>query len=169
MNSSLESNRVDSVMTRVLFTVRPTEKIAGVAQSFEEHDVHAAPVVNEDQVCIGVITSHDLVEYESSRSELSQYLDHGETFDMAHYGDSRSVPVLRVPIDEVGVQMTTQFESASPDMSLADAARLMCQRHLHHLVILDQGRHPIGMVSALDILGFLTDTPVVRQGPASAE
>ena len=162
MNTSIGTTRVDEAMSTVLFTVGPKEKITAVATMFEKHDVNAAPVVNDQNVCIGIITSHDLVEYESTRIKLMDHLDRGMGFDLGHYGDGQSYPKLRVPIDEVGIQMTTKVASVESHNTLSMAARKMCENHIHHLIILDDERHPVGILSSLDILGHVVGEPVVR-------
>ena len=162
MSTSIGTTRVDEVMNTVVFTVGPKEKITAVALMFERHDVNAAPVVNDQNVCIGIITSHDLVEYESTRIKLVEHLDRGMGFDLGHYGDGQAYPMLRVPIDEVGIQMTTKVASVEAHAPLSHAARMMCESHIHHLVILDDEKHPVGILSSLDILGHVIGEPVER-------
>lgn len=161
---ALGTTRVDEIMTSAVFTVGPKEKIADVAKMFDKHDVNAAPVVDDNNVCIGIITSHDLVEYESTRVEAERHFGRGPQFDQAHYGEGRSFPLLRVPIDEVGIQMTTNVANTERHSPVSRAAKIMCERHVHHLVILDDDKHPVGILSSLDILGYLTGQPIIRHG-----
>ncbi len=167
MSTSIGTTRVDEVMSTVVFTVGAKDKIPDVATLFEKHDVNAAPVVNDANVCIGIITSHDLVEYESTRIKVMEHLDRGLGFDLGHYGDGQSFPLLRVPIDEAGIQMTTNVQTAEVHTSLSHAARTMCEKHIHHLVILDDEKHPVGILSSLDILGHVTGEPVARHDRSS--
>ena len=162
MSTSIGTTRVDEIMNSILFTVGPKDKIATVAKMFSKHDVNAAPVINDSKVCIGIITSHDMVDYESSRIEVEKHRQRGLGFEKAHYGDGRP-PLLRVPIDEVGIQMTTQVETAEPHFTLSHVARTMCQKHIHHLVILNEEGQPVGIISSLDILGHILGEPVVRR------
>lgn len=164
MSTSIGTTRVEEVMNSTVFTVKAKDKLSAVAKEFDQHDVNAAPVVDEANVCIGVITSHDIVEFESSRIEMENHLEHGLGFDMAHYGDGKPQQRLRIPIDEVGLHMTCQVETADRNTPLSRAAKTMCQRHIHHLIILDEEKHPVGIVSSLDILGEILGEPVARQG-----
>ena len=163
MSTSIGTTRVDEVMNTVVFTVGPKDKIPDVAALFDKHDVNAAPVVDESNVCVGMITSHDLVEYEAVRVKVMDHLDRGLNFDLGHYGDGQTFPLLRVPIDEVGIQMTTNVESVEPHTTLSHAARIMCEKHIHHLVILDEARHPVGILSSLDVLAHVTGEVVARR------
>jgi CBS domain-containing protein len=162
VSTSIGTTCVKEIMNSVAFKVGPKDKIASVAKLFEKHDVNAAPVVNDSGVCVGIITSHDVVEYESSRIEMENHLARGLDFEVAHYGDGRP-PLLRVPIDEVGIQMTSQVKSVEPHAPLSVAARLMCQEHFHHVIILDPDNHPIGILSSLDILSHILGEPVARR------
>ena len=162
MNTSMDTTRVDEIMTTIVFTVGPNDKITDVATKLRQHDVNAAPVVNDENVCIGIITSHDLLEYESVRIKIMDHLDRGLGYDLAHYGDGQNFPLLRVPIDEVGIQMTAMLETVKADTSLSQAAQTMCRQHVHHLVILNEAKHPIGILSSLDILGHMTGQTVTR-------
>lgn len=163
MSNSIGTTCVGEVMSTVVITVLPTDKLQTVAALFEKHDIDAAPVVNESNACVGIITSHDLVEYEAVRTRMIEYLDHGLDFDLAHYGDGQSIPRLRVPIDEVRIQMTGQLETVAPHAPLLDAAHLMCEKHVHQLVILNEEKRPIGLLSSLDILGHLAGRSVERR------
>lgn len=162
MSSSMGTTRVDDVMSEVVFSIGPREKIASAAALFEQHDVNAAPVVDQAGVCIGIITSHDVVEYESLRIKVADHLDQGLGFDLGHYGDGKTVPLLRVPIDEVGIQMTSKVATVEAHTPLSQAARIMCGQHIHHLIILNQQKHPVGILSSLDILSHLTGEPLIR-------
>lgn len=163
MSSSIGTTPVEEVMNTVVFTVGPKDKLEAVAKLFKQHDVNAAPVVNDSDVCIGIITSHDLVEYESTRIEMENHLKRGQGFDLAHYGGGQSSQRLRRPIDEVAIQMTTKVQTTELHSPLSRAARMMCQQHIHHLVVLDEARHPVGILSSLDILGHLLGEPVTRK------
>ena len=103
MNPSLGTTPVEDVMSSTVFSVAPTDKIATVARLLDRHDVNAAPVVDADNVCVGIITSHDMVEFEAMYRELENQARHGQAFDLAHYGDgtpprSRVDRLMKLPI-----------------------------------------------------------------------
>ncbi len=162
MSMSIGTTPVEKVMSSTVFTVKPKDKLSDVAKLFDQHDVNAAPVVDDANVCIGIITSHDIVEFESSRIEMQNHLERGLGFDLAHYGEGKPSPGLRIPIDEAGLHMTSKVETADRSTPLSRAAKTMCQQHIHHLVILDEEKHPVGILSSLDILGEILGEPVAR-------
>jgi CBS domain-containing protein len=153
--------RVGDVMMETVVSVKETDRMEIVAQVFEDQDINAAPVVNATGQCVGILTSHDVVEYEARRTEISNEISHGAIFNNARYGDGPpQFPLLH--FDEAGFQMATSFATASREESLQSAAQKMCRDHIHHLIILNAENRPIGIVSALDILGHMVGEPVCR-------
>ncbi|MFK7769157.1 MAG: HPP family protein [Mariniblastus sp.] len=159
---SIGTTRVEDVMVTTLVTVAETDKMEKVACIFKENDIHAAPVISESGYCVGIITGHDLVEYEAVRMGLQNEKRHGTTFDMAHYGGGAKFRLPGLHFDEVGFHMTKKIEPAKLDDSLSHVAREMCKKHRHHVLVLDNEKKPIGMLSSLDLLGFVIGEPVCR-------
>ena len=143
---------VGEIATTSVITVRTRDKLSDVARLFESNDINAAPVVDTDGGCVGIITSHDIVEYESTREEMENQFRHGANFDLAHYGTGIPFSLPGKPFDEVAFHMTSNIGTIDREKSLADAARVMCDQHLHHLVILDSEQRPAGIISTLDVL-----------------
>ncbi len=163
MTPELQNHCVAEAMRDVTVLVRAHDKIEIVAKLFQDQAINAAPVVNADRVCVGIITGHDLVKYEASRIELENQLEHGRNFDLARYGNESPSRREATSFDAVEQQMTSDFQVISPQDSLAEAARKMCRKHVQHLLILDEAQHPVGILSSLDILGFLVDQQLERK------
>lgn len=158
MKHSIGTTPVREVMTSALFCVAPTDKIESVAQQLDIHDINAAPVVDGLNVCLGVITSHDVVEYEAKRSTM----DHGSDFQMGHTAEDGSFSIIGCPFDEAAYHMSTNVTDVSLDWPISRAAKTMCEKHVTHLIVLDEFKHPVGIISTLDILGFMIGVPVIR-------
>lgn len=160
---------VSEVMITKIVTVGETEKMEFAAKKLNEHDINAAPVIGRCGRCIGIITSHDIVEYESVRSEFIKEIGKGQTFCLGLFG---SEGVNRLPgrhYDEVGFHMSTTLHTAEADDPLSRVARNMCRHHMHHVIVLDRDDRPVGMLSSLDVLGFVIGEPVCRSAICSDE
>ena len=159
MNSfaQLDSVHVGDAMHPVRFTVSPIEKLDAVAKLFEKHDTNSAPVVDELGRCVGIITTRDLVRSQSLMSDMDARIDHGVSFDVSLRREDGSIELIPHPFDEVQRQMTSQIQTIDENDSLELAATIMCQLHIHHLLVLDGSQRPIGILSALDILAKLTE------------
>jgi CBS domain-containing protein len=59
----------------------------------------------------------------------------------------------------VGDRMTKPVLTVSPDVEIAEAGRLMGERGVHHLVVVDEAGVAIGIVSSLDVVRGLLGMP----------
>jgi CBS domain-containing protein len=59
------------------------------------------------------------------------------------------------PAIEVGAYMTADPVTVPPDMPLRVLAREMIDAHIHRLVVVDERRRPVGIVSSTDLLAAL--------------
>ena len=55
---------VRAVMTRKIAKISSRDKIGTAAEIFLDNRFHALPVVDEKNVLIGIVTSHDVLKYE---------------------------------------------------------------------------------------------------------
>ena len=163
MSNKLGATMVSEVAQTNLVTVQPTTKLEQIAKLFEQHDINAAPVVDGVGKCLGIITSRDLVRYESMRSQLESEFRHGLAFDLAHYADGSPSKILGQPFDEAAYHMSKDIKTISGTEPISRAGRIMCQEHIHHLIILDSADRPIGILSTLDVLAEALDEVVASK------
>jgi len=55
---------VADIMTTKLAKIGPEDKVGTAAEIFLDNRFHALPVVDEHNVLIGIVTSHDVLKYE---------------------------------------------------------------------------------------------------------
>jgi CBS domain-containing protein len=65
-----------------------------------------------------------------------------------------------LPSDCVRHYMTTDIVTAGPDTSLPRLARMMLDAHIHRIIVLDEERRPIGIVSSTDLLAAMAYSEV---------
>lgn len=63
---------------------------------------------------------------------------------------------------EVGEFMASKVLTASPDTSLEQAAQALAKQRFHSLVVVDEKRTPVGMLTSSDMLNFLVSHPAMR-------
>lgn len=66
--------------------------------------------------------------------------------------DWQVVEVEQLPTEDVGKFMTPDPVLVSADTLITELARFMVDAHIHRLIVVDQRRRPIGVVSSTDIL-----------------
>jgi CBS domain-containing protein len=118
--------RISDVMTEAAVTDRPDDSVASAARKMREQQTGSLLVTEGDQL-VGIITERDVLRTVAE-----------------------DVP-LDTPISEV---MSKDLVTAEPGTSLREAARVMTERWIRHLPVLEGGRL-VGIVSQRDLAGVL--------------
>jgi CBS domain-containing protein len=153
--SDLEQATVADAMSPVAKTVTPTQTMDTVARMFSDCKIGSVPVVDEIGRLIGIITNNDLARFQSQLNEANSHIDHGMSFELARRESDGSLEMVPHPFDEVQRHMTAAVQTIDPLSTLRLATRIMCQQHIHHLVVINREGQPIGILSSLDILAKL--------------
>jgi CBS domain-containing protein len=147
----------DLMETQVV-TVAPEEPLVRVRQLFLEEDIRAAPVVDDEQRVLGVISATDLLraaneDEEEAREGASYFRDDVELSawslaDLAEHFEAR------LGEHTVAEYMTDGVVSVPPDASPAAIARSLRANRVHHVLVVEQGVLR-GILSTFDLLGVL--------------
>lgn len=135
---------VADVMTRRVHIASPDTPFKLLVRLIEENRVSAVPIVDQAGRPVGIVSESDLLTKER-RSELS----HGK--DVFHFGKRRE---LKAKADALIASelMTSPPITVKATLPLADAARLMQERNVRRLVVVDEQGRIAGIVSRSDIL-----------------
>lgn len=158
MNSAIErliSLRASDIMRRDVVTISANQSMERAARTFLQSEITGAPVVDEQGHCVGVLSAVDFVRRSQQAptaadpaSTSPDETDHVLVQD----GPRGTLHIDESPHDQVRSYMTTGVQSATTDTSLLDVARMMCNEHIHRLVVLDDRAHPIGVITSLDLV-----------------
>lgn len=143
--SSLPRRRtVADVMTKNVHIAGPQTPFKLLVRLIEENRISAVPIVDQHGLPVGIVSESDLLVKER-RSEL----EHGH--DLIHGARRRG---LR---SKAGGTLASELMTSPPvtvpaTTSLSDAARLMQERNVRRLVVVDGRGRIAGIVSRSDIL-----------------
>lgn len=143
------SLRVSDVMTAGAVTVNESASMIDVARLFAEKRLHCAPVVDDNDRCIGIITASDFVK----RCELLAD-SNGEPHEVVNREDG--IQLEPRSFDYVSECMSQGVQSVNPSTPLIKAARVMNDAHLHVLPVVEDNR-AVGVVSNLDVVAALVN------------
>lgn len=138
--------RVADAMSRDVVSVRPDTPLHDVTRLLVDRDVKASPVVDAAGRVVGIITGGDLLARGGLPVRLSLQKDLPP--DMA----AHHLRLLEESGKTAADIMTTAPATVPMDAPLSDAARLMAQRHIKRLPVVDAGERLVGIVSRLDVL-----------------
>jgi CBS domain-containing protein len=123
----LDRVRVGDCMHHGIFACDPAAPLAEVATIMATHRVHAIAVQDERSRPCGIISDLDVIA--------------------ATAAGAATAPRAR---DIAG----TEALSISSDRSLRDAARLMTEHGVSHLIVIDRANgHAVGVISTTDLVG----------------
>jgi CBS domain-containing protein len=152
MNSAIErllTLRVRDVMNKQVVSIAAQQSLSAAAETLIQHEITGLPVVDERGDCQGVLSGTDFVrrlrsvrkgaaDDKSSASERPGTLE--ANFDAATVVRDVMTPLVR---------------SISPDASLMEAARAMCEHHVHRLIVMEGTQRPKGIISSLDVVAAM--------------
>jgi len=132
--------RVKDLMTTPVVTLRPDTPIKEAAALLVRHGISGAPVVDDHEQLIGIVSESDLMALETSPDSRSRILP-------------QRWRRIRVPrrVEQV---MTREVVSLPEGADVSDAARLMLERRVKRIPVVEAGR-VVGIVSRRDVLRLL--------------
>lgn len=108
--------------------------------------VHGAPVVDEQGNCVGVLTTTDFLHWtKECRKRVSDA-------NKNYFSPWQIVNPEDLPEEAVSNFMTTDSVAVAPSTSICQLAQKMVDGRIHRLLVVAEGRKPVGIISCTDIL-----------------
>ena len=150
----LRSLSVRDAMTKNVMHVEANQPISAAAERMRRRDVSAAPVVDEQGRCVGVISATDFLKVGCDGQEGETSLG-GELHSLQQAGEDLPLEIESSSTDLVRTLMSSAVQSVAPTAALLTAAKMMCAEHIHRLPVLDADQRPVGVISTMDIVAAL--------------
>jgi predicted transcriptional regulator len=153
-----KSRNVKDLMNPDVMTVADEMTTDELARYLIEREISGAPVVDSQGHLIGVVSMTDIgrnmadaSDVESSRSS-SFYRDIAADFTLEDPGE-RYIEERAITVRDV---MTPVIYQVPVTASVAEAARIMVDQHIHRLVV-TQGKEPVGIITSMDVLKMVAE------------
>ena len=128
--------QVRDVMSHDVHTVKRNDELAIADALMKQERVRHLPVLEEDGTVCAVVSQRDLF-----RGALLRALGYGSR--------AEELMLRQVVVKEA---MSAEIQTTAPDTPVADAARLMIERKIGCLPVIENGR----------LVGIVTETDFVR-------
>ncbi len=144
MSSARRHRTVADVMTRRVHVAGPMTPFKLLVRLIEENRISAIPIVNQEGIPVGLVSESDLLlkerrsELESSRDLLHPRRRHSER--------SKAEGLVAADV------MSSPPIVVACECRLADAARLMQERNVRRLIVVEERGKIAGIVSRSDLL-----------------
>lgn len=133
---------VEDVMTKTVVTVAPDTEFKEIVTVMERWRVTAVPVVDDESRVVGVVSEADLLAKEEFRARRIGMIE-----QMTRLGDTAKAGSVRA-----GDLMSSPAVTVRPGAPLPRAARLMAERRVKRLPVVDADGVLQGVVSRADLL-----------------
>ena len=128
--------QVRDVMSREVHTVKRNDELAIADALMKQERVRHLPVLDEDGEVCAVVSQRDLF-----RGALLRALGYGSR--------AEELMLKQVAVKEA---MSAEIQTTAPDTPIADAARVMIERKIGCLPVIENGK----------LVGIVTETDFVR-------
>lgn len=137
---------VKDIMSEELITINANSTIKELVTLFSKKGIIGAPVIDDDEFIVGVVSSMDVMKNESSHEFYqSPSIGSVESFDM------ETSTFLERTVDTI---MTKDLYTIAPEETIAKMSKIMYDKKIHRLLVVDYNKL-IGVVSTFDLLKLL--------------
>jgi CBS domain-containing protein len=119
------------IMTKRVVTGEPNDSLSGIAAEMQRHNIGSV-VIEENRKVVGILTERDFVRIVE---QVGMILD-------------RNLAIHHMSKPVVTVQS---------DASVADVIKLMKEKHVRHLIVLNKNQKVVGIISSRDLMKVATD------------
>ena len=134
----LSADTAADLMTPNPMSVRGGATVAEAVVLFTNKGISAAAVLDEAGRPLGVLSRTDVLVHDRQEHEKA------------------GIPAEKTEPARVRDVMTPVVHHVTATAPVAEAARIMVERHIHRLVV-TQGRQPVGMITSMDLLRVVAE------------
>ena len=154
---------VGDVMATPVVTVAPSVSFKRTVQVLQEHQISAVGVVDPDGRLLGMVSETDLALKEEHQQDDSPPRLAGRARRTRHAEQVKARGTTAADF------MSTPVATVTPGASLRAAARLLHQRGIRHLPVVDHHGRVVGMITRRDLLGVFLVADWVLAGEINAK
>jgi CBS domain-containing protein len=152
--------QVRDVMTRDVHSIGADAPIHAAVEALIGQVFRALPVVDAAGHLVGLVSNTNLVEKGGLQARIELLNVMGES-DREQY-------LKRLPDRHISAVMTTDPVTVAPTATLAEATRLLSERHQKRLPVVEPDGRLLGMLSRADILRAVAEAFPSREREATA-
>lgn len=138
------------IMTDRVLTVQPETSVREVAEMLVTHKISGVPVVDDKGVLVGIVSEGDLLCKEAGPTLPDGLCILGAVIYYHGLREFRKFAAL-----DAQQIMTAEVITARPNAEVSDIARLMQEKHIKRVPIVDEAGKLVGIVSRQDIVQML--------------
>jgi CBS domain-containing protein len=146
--------KVKDIMNKDVVSVKADTSVKQVAKTLYINHFSGVPVIDNDNVIIGIITEGDIV-MQSSKIHLPQVIQILDSFLYPTGTADMEAELQKITAIKAEQLMTREVITISPDASIEDLATLITEEHVNPIPVVDSERKVLGIVSKSDLVWLL--------------
>ncbi|MGB6068182.1 MAG: CBS domain-containing protein [Desulfomonilaceae bacterium] len=146
--------KVADVMTRDVITVTPETTLRELANILAEKHINGAPVVDDKGKVLGVVSESDLVDQNRPLHIPTVFVILDSVIPLENPWRLQK-EFKRLAATTVGDIYSRPAFSVDPDTDLSEVARIMSEKKLYTLPVIEGGKL-VGIVGKADVIRSLT-------------
>lgn len=147
---------VFQVMSREVICLKPEASVESLRATLVENGISGAPVVDDGGKVVGIVSITDVVRDQHERGET---MEETEEVRLQSKGGVTYSPGPGFRVIDAGATvadvMSRKVITIRENTSLAQASEMMARSHVHRLPVVSETGKVVGLVSSLDILGWV--------------
>ena len=145
--------KAKDIMTADVISAKPAMTVEELARILIEHKISGAPVVDDENRLVGIVTEHDLIR-KNKRFHIPTMI---RLFDAYFLLDSDKVEddikkMVAITVEEI---CNKKVVSITEDTSLEDIATIVSEQNIHLLPVLNDDI-VVGIVGKADVVRSMT-------------
>jgi CBS domain-containing protein len=145
--------RVADVMTRDVITVTPETSLRDLAEILSGKNINGVPVVDDEGDVIGVVSESDLVERNKPLHIPTVFVILDSIIPLENPWRMQK-EFKRLTATRVEDIYSRPAVCVEPDTDIADVARIMSEKGIHTLPVIDRGKL-VGVIGKGDVIRSL--------------
>ena len=141
------------LMTEKVITVTPATTVRELAQTLLENKISGAPVLDDQDMVIGVVTESDLID-QNKKVHIPTVLTLLDSFIFLESPEKMEKELKKMAGITVEDIFAHKVISLQKDTPLDEIATLMAEKKIHTLPVMD-GKKLVGVIGKSDIIRTL--------------
>ncbi len=154
--------KVKEIMNKNVISLMPDMSVREATEILEKNNISGAPVVDENNKLLGIVTIKDIISLLKSKMENIGFYVASTPFDfMDFYQFNIPVETKKNIVDEISQIkikeiMRRRVHTVSEDDDIYSALDILVKKEVSRVPVVDEDRRVVGIVSRSDILRILS-------------
>jgi CBS domain-containing protein len=142
--------KAKDIMTTDVITVKEDTTVGEIGRIFIEKGISGAPVVDDEERLLGIVTEHDLIS-QNSRLHIPTILRLFDAYIPIGASGRLEEEIKRMAASTVGEISTRKVVTVDEETLLEDVATLMTDRKIHLIPVM-KGETITGVIGQRDLI-----------------